>query len=214
MSPGLRFWILLAVLVSGGTFVNSWAYRGERQVARQQLKHFPTVVGDWKQEGVDQYFDVQTMNVLRATDYVLRGYRSSNGAQANLYIGYYQSQSDGVSYHSPLNCLPGSGWSMTAPALVAIPAPDGKSFAANKYVIENGANRQMMIYWYQGRGRAVASEYWSKIYTVIDSVRHRRSDAAMVRVLVPITGSDASALGAAKDFAAATTRVLPDFVPN
>ena len=43
-----------------------------------------------------------------------------------------------------------------------------------------------MIYWYQGRGRNVASEYWGKVYTVVDSVRLRRSNGAMVRVTVPI----------------------------
>ena len=29
---------------------------------------------------------------------------------AGLYIGYYQSQRQGSSMHSPMNCLPGSGW--------------------------------------------------------------------------------------------------------
>jgi EpsI family protein len=71
-----------------------------------------------------------------------------------------------------------------------------------------------MLYWYQGRGRAVASEYWGKIYTVIDSVRLRRSDGAMVRVTVPITSSEENALNAATEMAAAATSALPEFVPN
>jgi hypothetical protein len=32
----------------------------------------------------------------------------------------------------------------------------------------------------------VASEYWGKVYTVLDSVRYHRTDAALVRVVVPI----------------------------
>ncbi len=214
MKSSWRFGLLLVVLVAGGILVNTWAYLSEAHVERQELKNFPVQVGAWKQAGVDQRFDAQTMSVLRASDYLLRDYRLGNGQMANLYIGYYATQRDGASYHSPLNCLPGAGWSMADPAMITITLPNGKSFVANKYVIKNGNIRELMIYWYQGRGRAIASEYWGKIYTVLDSVRLRRSDAAMVRVMVPITASDAAALESARDFAAVTSGVLPEFVPN
>ena len=214
MNSSWRFGILLVVLVMSGMLVNGWSYLGEAQVARNELKNFPIEVGPWKQVGVDRRFDAETLSVLRASDYLLRDYRLSKGPAANLYIGYYATQRDGASYHSPLNCLPGAGWSMRDPELVPISLPDGKSFVANKYVIQNGSTRELMIYWYQGRGRMVASEYWGKIYTVLDSVRLRRSDAAMVRVMVPITASDAAALESAREFAAVTSEVLPEFVPN
>jgi EpsI family protein len=214
MNSSRRFWLLIVVLVAGGILVNSWTYLGEAHVERKELKSFPIQVGDWKQVGVDGRFDAQTMSVLRASDYILRNYGSGQGQTANLYVGYYATQRDGASYHSPLNCLPGAGWNMVDPALITISLPNGQSFLANKYVIENGGHRELMIYWYQGRGRMIASEYWGKIYTVLDSVRIRRSDAAMVRVTVPITASDAAALESAREFAAVTSEVLPEFVPN
>ena len=214
MSSSRRFWLLIVVLVAGGILVNSWTYLGEAHVERKELKNFPIQVGDWKQVGVDGRFDAQTMSVLRATDYLLRDYHIGQGQTANLYVGYYATQRDGASYHSPLNCLPGAGWNMVDPAMITISLPNGQSFLANKYVIENGGHRELMIYWYQGRGRMIASEYWGKIYTVLDSVRLRRSDGAMVRVTVPITASDAAALESAREFAAVTSEVLPEFVPN
>ena len=214
MKGSWRFGILLAVLVAAGILINTWAYLGEAHVNRHELKNFPVNMNDWKQEGGDQRLDAQTLSVLRASDYLLRSYRRTDGPRANLYVGYYQSQRDGASYHSPLNCLPGSGWQMVNPATVVVPLADGKSFEANKYVIENGGYRELMIYWYQGRGRMVASEYWGKVYTVLDSVRLRRSDAAMVRVTVPLTGSEDDALKAATHFASVTAGVLPEFVPN
>jgi EpsI family protein len=70
-----------------------------------------------------------------------------------------------------------------------------------------------MVYWYQGRGRNVASEYWGKVYTVFDSVRLRRSDGAMVRVTVPIHDSEEAAEQTAIEFASTASNVLPDFVP-
>lgn len=214
MKSSWRFGLLLVVLFAGGILVNTWAYLGEAHVKRQELKNFPMQVGAWKQEGVDQRFDAETMVVLRASDYLLRDYRLGNGQMANLYIGYYATQRDGASYHSPLNCLPGAGWRMVDPAMITITLPNGKSVVANKYVIENGNARELMIYWYQGRGRAIASEYWGKIYTVLDSVRLRRSDGAMVRVTIPADKSEAAALQMATDLAARVTVVLPEFVPD
>ncbi len=67
-----------------------------------------------------------------------------------------------------LELLPGAGWTLSNPDKVTIALPDGRSFSANKYVIQNGEYKSLMIYWYQGRGRAIASEYWGKVYTVIE----------------------------------------------
>jgi len=212
--PSLRFAAFLIAIVVVGVVVNAWAYLGEAHVDRKQLKDFPQQMGEWRRARPDQVIDDATMAVLRASDYLLRDYRRPDGLAANFYVGYYASQCEGASYHSPLNCLPGSGWTLSEPGKVMIPLPDGSQFAANKYVIQNGDYRSLMLYWYQGRGRTVASEYWGKVYTVIDSVRLRRSDGAMVRVTVPMGESEDSALQAALDVSARAVAALPEFVPN
>jgi EpsI family protein len=210
----VRFAILFIAIVAVGALVNTWAYLGEARVDRKQLKDFPVQIGEWRRAPPDQIIDGATMAVLRASDYVLRDYRRADGQTANFYVGYYASQREGASYHSPLNCLPGSGWTLSQPGKAMIPLPDGSQFEANKYVIENGADRSLMLYWYQGRGRRVASEYWGKVYTVIDSVRLRRSDGAMIRVTVPFDKSEDAALKSALDLSAGAVAALPEFVPN
>ena len=213
MKSSVRFGVLLVLILLVGVVVNTWSYLGEARVERKELKDFPQAVGAWQRTGIDQTIDEETMKVLRASDYLLRDFRKSDGQVANLYVGYYATQRSGATYHSPLNCLPGSGWTLSEPAKATIALPDGNSFVANKYVIQNGDYRSLMIYWYQGRGRSVASEYWGKVYTVFDSVRLRRSDGAMVRVTVPIRNSEAEAEQAALDLASAASAVLPEFVP-
>lgn len=212
-TSSIRFAVVLVAILGVGVLVNTWAYLGEAHVDRKALQSFPEQLGAW-QKSSDQVIDEPTMKVLRATDYLLRDFRRADGETANFYVGYYASQRDGASYHSPLNCLPGSGWMLSEPGKVSIARPNGSSFVANKYVIQNGDYRSLMIYWYQGRGRSVASEYWGKIYTVIDSVRLRRSDGALVRVTVPISGSEQKALDVATDMAVAATSVLPEYVPD
>jgi EpsI family protein len=213
MKPSLRFAVLLVLILVAGVFVNAWSYLGEAHVERKELKDFPQSLGAWQKTGNDQILDDATLKVLRASDYLLRDFRKSDGQVANLYVGYYASQRSGASYHSPLNCLPGSGWMLSEPGKATVTLPDGSGFIANKYVIQNGEYRSMMIYWYQGRGRNVASEYWGKVYTVFDSVRLRRSDGAMVRVTVPVGNSEAAAEKTAIEFASTASSVLPEFVP-
>ncbi|MEN3329549.1 MAG: hypothetical protein V7638_4356 [Acidobacteriota bacterium] len=213
MKPSLRYAVLLVLILVAGVLVNAWSYLGEAHVERKDLKDFPQSIGAWQRIGTDEILDNETLKVLRASDYLLRNFRKSDGQLANLYVGYYASQRTGATYHSPLNCLPGSGWTLSEPGKATVTLPDGSRFVANKYVIQNGENKSMMVYWYQGRGRNVASEYWGKVYTVFDSVRLRRSDGAMVRVTVPFTDSEAAAEKTAVEFASTASGVLPEFVP-
>jgi exosortase D (VPLPA-CTERM-specific) len=205
---------LVSVLIFGGLFINWFESRGETEVSRQPLTSMPATLGDWRQKGGDIRFSEQTESVLRTSDYVMRDYTNQEGKRANVYVGYYASQRTGATYHSPQNCLPGAGWEMKQPELVEITTPSGVSFTVNRYIIENGNYREVMIYWYQGRGRAVASEYTDKIYTVLDSVLRRRSDGAMVRVMTSVGNSEEESLKSAVDLSAQIADNLSTFVPE
>ena len=75
-----------------------------------------------------------------------------------LYVGYYQSQRTGSTYHSPKNCLPGSGWQFVESDHVSVPVSNGQSILINKVLIQKGLDKQVILYWYQDRGRVIASE--------------------------------------------------------
>jgi len=45
-----------------------------------------------------------------------------------------------------------------------IPVTAGESIEVNRYVIQKGLEKQVVLYWYQSHGRVIASEYWAKIY--------------------------------------------------
>lgn len=213
-SNTIRFWALLAALLLGGGVINVWERAGEARVSRQPLKGFPAQIGTWRQTGADLRFDEETEKILRADDYLSRNFVSGS-RMASFYVGYYATQRNGATYHSPLNCLPGSGWVMSDAARITIaPTGGGAPFEANRYVVANGKDRALMVYWYQGRGRALSSEYWGKIYTVLDSVRRRRSDGAMVRVMVPVGNSQDEAQKTAVELASEAASQLPAFVPN
>lgn len=205
---------LIAALVLGGTFINWFIIRPEPQLARSALAEFPAKLGDWQQKGGEFKFEEQVESVLRTTDYTMREYTSSDGRIANVYIGYYASQRTGSTYHSPQNCLPGAGWVLTDHEYVDVTAGSGRTFRVNRYIITNGVYREVMLYWYQGRGRTEASEYLDKLDTIWDSITRQRSDGAIIRIMTGVGSDGSSAEMAAVLLAAQVSDRLEPFVPD
>ena len=56
----------------------------------------------------------------------------------------------------------------------------------NQYLLQRGEDQALVLYWYQGRGRVEANEYRVKWDLLRDAALHRRSDEALVRIIVPI----------------------------
>jgi EpsI family protein len=207
--------VLLAILLTGGILINWLQVRTETAVERSPLEGFPVRLGEAFRPSGDKRFSPATEDVLRASDYVMRDYIDPP-RRFNLYIGYYTSQRTGATYHSPQNCLPGSGWVMSDGINVEIMSPGGRRILANRYVVQNSKSRHIMIYWYQGRGRTTASEYWDKLYTVVDSVTRGRSDGSIVRIMTPVYAgeNDEIAFNAAKVLSGDVADSLSAFVPD
>lgn len=107
-------------------------------------------------------------------------------APVGLFIGYFPTQRAGQAIHSPQNCLPGAGWVFSQSATLVLTAQDGKPYRVGSYLISNGKQQDVVLYWYQEHGRSIASDYVAKWYTLLDSIRYHRTDAALVRVITPI----------------------------
>jgi EpsI family protein len=189
-----RAGILFALMVAG-TVAIARAERFEAPPVRAPFDQFPMQIGEWR--GVkDAPFEQRILAVLGVDDYLTRAYFAPDRSGVGLYIGYYKSQRQGDTMHSPLNCLPGSGWEPLSKSDLTVPlaraAGSPASITINRYIVQKGIEQQLVLYWYQSHGRVVASEYWSKLYLIADAVRLNRTDGALVRVITPIgEGPDA-----------------------
>ncbi len=164
--------------------------RPEEVPPREPLQALTNQVGRWKGREAPTFSD-EVLAVLGADDLLNRYYLSAREPAVSLYVGYYRSQREGDTIHSPMNCLPGAGWLPIANDRAAIPIPGRHApIVVNRFVIRKGSERQVVLYWYQSHGRVVATEYWSKVYMVYDAVRSHRSDAALVRVISPVLPSE------------------------
>ncbi|HEX6693809.1 MAG TPA: EpsI family protein [Longimicrobiales bacterium] len=168
-------------------------------------------------DGVDQPMSDAERNTLGVDDYVIRSYgetaADSAGANAfSVYVGYYTSQMSGRTIHSPKNCLPGSGWEALSSRAVVIPTADG-AVTVNRYLLQNGDHKALALYWYQGRGRIESNEYVVKWDLLRDAALRRRSDEALVRILVPITTDEEAAFETAARVAGTIVPAVHNAIP-
>lgn len=183
---------IAAVLMLATAIVLQAHSRSEYFPPRKSLSSFPSHIDGWS--GTDETLDQQTLDILGPGEFLVRDYENEDSPQPsiNLYIAYFPSQKAGDTIHSPNHCLPGAGWVPTSREVVQIPAPDGSLFPANRYVVAKTGERQLVLYWFQGHGRQVASEYWAKYYLVSDAVRINRSDGGLVRLMTPMMNGESA----------------------
>lgn len=158
--------------------------RVEFQAKYQDLETLPYQIDTW--QGRPEPISPSVREVLGDGHFLSRLYTSPVQQPVDLFIAYYSSQRSGDAIHSPKNCLPGSGWTPLESDRIWIPVAPGKSIRVNRYVVAQGSDKQLVMYWYQAHGRATASEYAAKFYLIADSIRMNRSDGGMVRLVTPI----------------------------
>ncbi len=203
--------LILAALFATTTVVLAQATKVEPTPIRQPLSSLPLQIGEWSGR-IGRDFEPEIVRILGVDDYANRSYVHPAAGTLGLYVGYHSSQRQGDTIHSPLNCLPGAGWIpvQQGRTTVAVPTQNGepRTIEVHRVVIGKGLDRQVVLYWYQSHGRVVASEYWGKIHTVVDAIRLNRTDAALVRVIVPVSSREPEALARAHEGATSFVKAL------
>jgi EpsI family protein len=209
-----RFIITIALLITA-TIANYAFSRPEAALDRQNLAHFPKIIGDWKTVG-DQTIDEGSMGVLQVDDYMMRTYINNKGETIGLYIGYFKTQREGKQVHSPRQCLPGAGWNTIQHAeyMLKLKNHNPARVPINFHVMGKGQQRELYLWWYQGRGRIYANEYMNKFYLIWDAITQRRTDGALLRINMSITSSIEQALTTQIDFINLFIPLLPKYIPN
>lgn len=214
MNSWLRF-LPVAVLLGGTSILVQARNQKEILPPHEDLALFPFEVGDW--EGTNQPLASDILGVLGPGEFLSRNYqRSPKEPAVNLFVAYFPSQRTGDTIHSPKNCLPGSGWTPVESGRMRLTTAGGNAILVNRYVVAQGINRQLVLYWYQAHGRVVASEYWAKLYLVTDAIQMGRTDGALVRLSTPLAfgGDGYRAQERATRFAAQILPFLDSYIPR
>ena len=184
MRKGARAIMLL--LAAGLMLLTAGAAHLAREVApqklRQPLSSLAPQVGPWRMTGQDQVLDQGTLDNLKPQDYLLRNYLGPDGRPNTLFIAYFGMQQEGRIIHSPRQCLPGSGWEISQKQTLELAGSPGQPWPVNYLIMTHNLDLLSVLYWFQGRGRVEASEYWSRFRLVVDGITLDRNDGALVRL--------------------------------
>lgn len=206
-----RLWISAGILLGASVLLNTVSH-GEAIVTREPLHELPYTLGTW--QGEEHPLQPETLRVVAVTDYANRLYGSYGGAPIQLYVGYYSSQRTGDAIHSPKNCLPGAGWEPIHAGYATIPVSEGRRIVVNEYVVQQDRNKQLVFYWYQGRGRVIASEYWGKFWMVADAISRNRTDSALIRLSTSMNDGETEARSRLVSFTQLLFPHLDELIPN
>lgn len=186
-----------------------------RTPIKQSLSFFPTSLDEWRVISHRKSTE-QVIKLLGVDDYINYNYVNEEGQHVNFYAGFYEAVGNGIGYHSPKNCIPGGGWGIERTNTIeVVPVGSETPVRIAEMVIRNGNEYQVVFFWYQNRGRIIHSEYWEKIYLVLDSIFKKRRDGTFVRLMSYAVGGD---IEAARDrlvrFAGNAITELGSFLPG
>jgi EpsI family protein len=201
---------VLALLAAAGIY-GSTATGPEVQIARPALAELPLTLEPWRGYPATPFAD-DVLAAVGVDDYANRRYMRPGAPPISMYVAYYASQRQGDSIHSPQNCLPGAGWTPIESGRQDLPF-DGRRVTVNRYLIAKGLDRQLVLYWYQGRNRVIASEYTNKLLLMVDAARLHRTNGGLVRLISPVTGTEAAAQDELTAFATTLLPKLTAFLP-
>jgi EpsI family protein len=209
--------LLVVILMFGLTW---YLLQSTSSVARVDIKKslssFPHTIGEYRLSNAFQS-SAEVIELLGVDDYIQYNYVNDSGERINLYVGFYQAVGVDGGYHSPKNCIPGGGWGIDRikeqPLNVGVEGE--KSSTISEMLIRHGENYQVVYYWFQNRGRIIASEYWEKVYLVLDAVLKGRRDGTFVRIMSTVPGENIELTQTkVKAFSEQVMPLLEDYLPG
>lgn len=206
----------LSILVIGTIMITSLPERTEHTPQRRPFALFPMEFSGWR--GIPRTLDSESLGALGLTDYILADFTNDTypNRPLNFYVAYYASQRNGLHAHSPQLCIPGGGWSIVRQSTVEMPWKTGGSITVNRVVIEKKELRQVVYYWFEERGRHIARESALKYYALRDAFVDKRSDGALVRIVVSLVADNddgATIDRAARDLVHDLSPFLQSYIP-
>jgi len=179
--------VALFMLLFAGGYVHFFS-SVEQVPPKRPFSQFPAGIGQWRLVQ-EIKIDERTMKNLRVNDYLFRRY-SDGVTTVEVYVGYYRSQRAGAQIHSPRHCLPGSGWYRISEGTASMDLGRGDSLHYVRAVYAKNEEKTLYFYWYDVQGRTLTSQYFVKASMIYNSLFHRRSDGALIRVSTSLNGGN------------------------
>ena len=165
--------VSVAFVLLAGCLAFTALHRIDPIPLRAGLKVLPASMGEWQAQTVASFGS--DLAALDFDDRLTQNYGARDGSEVNVFMGYYQRQSQGRE-------LAGYGVRTLFKGrhLTSYSAPDGRRIKDS--VVTHAGQTFYVAYWYAVNGRTVSEDYLAKLYTAWDSLVRRRSNGGIVMV--------------------------------
>jgi EpsI family protein len=158
----------------------------------------PLVLPHW--QGQEGGLDETSLEMLRPEAYLVRNYTNVEKALINLTLIYGHSKSN---IHSPALCLLGEGWNIVSKEKVSIPletAAGGRSLAMTRMLFQKGNQKAIMLYSFLTPGKSTADWLGFQAQFLWMRLAGKQPSGALLRVIVPVSSTEAAAEKTARQF--------------
>ena len=100
-------WIPAAIFAGGALLIQTIGRQSPMPLNRP-LTEIPLQLEGY--DGHELTVSAEEQRIAGMSSYISRSYGRDSAFAFGVYVGYYESQIQGKTIHSPKNCLPGAGW--------------------------------------------------------------------------------------------------------
>ena len=166
------FIISLIILAAAICAVTAVSKRSVPVVVRTNLEQIPMEIAGFT--ATEDSLSQAVYDELNADTHVYRHYRSADGRQVDLYIGYYGTAKGGRTPHNPYACFPSSGWTIIEAKTDSLDPGDDRNYSdevpVNYMLVKNGESYNVVLHWYQSDGNKVlATGFQKNIHLLVKS---------------------------------------------
>lgn len=176
-------------ILGGQAILTRVLTKNDPPVPMLDIAKLDTNIAGW-QPGPERQESEVALAALQPASYIHRAFHSASGRSLTLFAAYFRSMDVGpgvAGVHSPKVCLPGAGWLAIHENEQVLPVQGGAVLHLNRYELEKGRERILVLYWYQNRRRTWASEFTAKLHLVPDFLTGGGPEVALVRIVTPWT---------------------------
>lgn len=142
---------------------------------KRPLSGLPLYTGDWK--GKDLSNNESPARAPGAHDELTRLYTRGSGREAILYIGYFDSQMEGMGlvndYFGDYN-----------EGIEEAEVPDIRgAIRVNKKIMHSGKRKYLVLFWYDLNGKTFTDMHSVKFETAYNALFHRRTDGSVIMIV-------------------------------
>ena len=184
-----KFLIIAAIITLAG--LTGWVikYRAPEALVSSGWSDFPLTKDNWI--GREDIVAQGVIDLLKPDHIFNANYTDDDGNRVNLFLGSFSDPRGGP--HSPMNCLPASGWLVEGSVPHAVDLGT-RSIPAKRLLLRYKKIGHVMDFWYVTPWGETSNDYRLKINEVLTSLTLQPRHLTFVRFVAKDTPESLAAL--------------------